>query len=232
MVGDETERETRIAILCEAIWVLNNLTHDNSLEVDGILFLDYDINTILLTHLKENFIPEAENQSASSINASTLASESHYRPPVDALKKYELDLLENIVWFIANLEGSPAISFAFANDHLAELLYLMTDCYHQQFSEQMWGTIIWTLLQTSNSFPLFDDKSLVDINPYYNFLAAFTDTIIDLIFSNEPTLNLLRRESAKNDFVMLVSNAFNYFGENEKLYFTNAPYKLAEALTF
>ena len=31
---------------------------------------------------------------------------------------------------------------------------------------------------------------------------------------------------------MLVSNAFNYFGENEMLYFTNAPYKLAEALTF
>ena len=61
VVSDKTERETRIAILCEAIWVLNNLTHDNSLEVDGILFLDYDINTILLTHLKENFIPEAEN---------------------------------------------------------------------------------------------------------------------------------------------------------------------------
>ena len=134
MVSDETERETRIVILCEAIWVLNNLTHDNSLEVDAMLFLDYNINAILLTHLKENFIPEAENQSASS-NASTMASESHYRPPVEALKKYELDLLDNIVWFIANLAGSSAISFAFANNHLAELLYLITDCYHQQFSE-------------------------------------------------------------------------------------------------
>ena len=64
-------------------------------------------------------------------------------------------------------------------------------------------------------------------------MANFADTIFSqLIFSEESsTESLASKESLIVDFVALVCTSFLYFTDEEKLYFANQPYAMAESMS-
>jgi len=52
------ERKMRCAILSETLWILNNLTAENTYDIDERLYMDHNIHQILQAHLLENFIED------------------------------------------------------------------------------------------------------------------------------------------------------------------------------
>ena len=82
---------------------------------------------------------------------------------------------------------------------------------------------------TASTLPLFESQH-VDIDPYYNFIASFQGQITKLLFSETAPTKAALIKQMKIDFACVVNQTFMYLTDEEKAYFTKAPYQFAEDL--
>ena len=122
-VQSSTLRQQKIQILCETLWTLNNLAYEGSVDVTEVLFLDHNITSILQMHLMENFIGENELQEQESV--------CHLSSQAASLLNYELELLDDIIWLLANLALHEPIAYSYIANHVDKLVYLVTRTHHQ-----------------------------------------------------------------------------------------------------
>ena len=92
---DEKTRELRRLILSEALWILNNLTHESERDFDLRLFYEFDIKQTIQAHLLENFIEDIDGEKGMS--EVQLALQKHY-PAATPLTNDEIRLLKELVW--------------------------------------------------------------------------------------------------------------------------------------
>lgn len=88
-----------------------------------VLFLDYNITSILQMHLMENFIGDNELQEQESV--------CHLSSQAASLQDNELELLDDIVWLLANLATHEPIAYSYIACHVDKLVYLVTRTHHQ-----------------------------------------------------------------------------------------------------
>ena len=103
----------RIEILCEALWILNNLALENLNNIEDRLATDYNMREILGTLLVENFVFDQVEQNTLS------------------LEPQELELLSEILWLLANLSNYESMAFAFATGGFAEQVYLVAHSFNR-----------------------------------------------------------------------------------------------------
>lgn len=163
----------RCEILGEALWILNNLTHEPRVSFDETLFCDFNIKQILQAHLLDIYIEDMGDSAKGSFSEAQLAKQDHY-PAVTPLRDYELHLLKEILWLLSNLANHDSIAFAFASDRFPEQLYLISRNFHNQFDFDHWRVILWNFRMVSATLHM-KKRGEVDISPYYNFLAAFNE---------------------------------------------------------
>ena len=100
------ERQLRLQILSEALWILNNLVQVNYNEIDQRLYSEFNIEDILQKHLEENFLPHLIGNGG--------WDEDHFVVPSVPLEYQELELLKEILWLLANLTNDGNIAFSCA----------------------------------------------------------------------------------------------------------------------
>ena len=100
------ERQLRLQILSEALWILNNLVQVNYNEIDQRLYSEFNIEDILQKHLEENFLPHLIGNGG--------WEKDHFVVPSVPLEYQELELLKEILWLLANLTNDGNIAFSCA----------------------------------------------------------------------------------------------------------------------
>lgn len=120
---------------------------EDACNIEDRLFNDHNITQILQAHLLENFIEDVEDSSATSAS-------SNFTGETQPLLDYELRLLRELLWLLANLANQTNIAFAFAANHLDKQIYLISRNFHEQFTFDTWRVIIWALRMTASTFSL------------------------------------------------------------------------------
>ena len=192
---------------------------DTAQEIDEVLFLDHNVHQILQGHLLDNFIEASEQQ---------IPYQGHFQQEA-VLEDYELDLFKEIIWLMANLANQSAIGFAFATDRLAEQLYLVTSKFHKQFNFTIWRILLWIFRMLSHALENFEEN-MIDMTPQYNLLQNYHDQISSYLLDSEDLENMMVRDQMRKDYIFFVATSFIYFNEEEKQYFTKAPYNFAVTL--
>ena len=57
-IPDKNLRKHKIDIICEAFWIINNLSTEDAHNIEDRLFNNHNIHQILQAHLLENFIED------------------------------------------------------------------------------------------------------------------------------------------------------------------------------
>lgn len=103
--------------------------------------------------------------------------------------------------------------------------------FHQQFTFPIWRVILWSMRMMVQIYRLFE-KQNIDAEVFYNFLAGYQDVLIAQFMQNKSIEDHMLREEMKADFAVFVGTAFLYFTDEERMFFTSAPYTFAETMAY
>jgi hypothetical protein len=166
----------------ECLWILTNISCNPNVSFN--MLSQMEVYQVIQTLYRANFVHE----------------ESDVPQP---LEKKEIEFLEQLMWFTANIAADCERSQADAIvNNIDYLLGVVIHNYHKQFNESIWRIATWCLSIISIGLQFIKD-------PHYDVFEAFLlhhYPLIESLVLADPSLDDTDKETLRLDVLTIVSN--------------------------